>query len=85
MFASIRNFLSELTEGAKPADQFEQNDYRLAAAALLVHAASIDGDVSAPENAKVHGLLKERFGLDDASVNELVTAATEAENEAVDL
>jgi uncharacterized tellurite resistance protein B-like protein len=85
MFASFRNFLSELTEGAKPADQFAHNDYRLAAAAMLVHAASIDGDVSPKENAKLHGLLKDRFGLDDAAVDELVSEATEAENEAVDL
>src|SRR5262249_20650183 len=46
MFDSFRKFLSEVSEGGEHPIRFEHNDYRLAAAALLVHAAAIDGDIS---------------------------------------
>jgi uncharacterized tellurite resistance protein B-like protein len=46
MFESFRKFLSDVSEGEKRPPHFEHDDYRLAAAALLVHAAAIDGTVS---------------------------------------
>ncbi|MEA2925903.1 MAG: hypothetical protein QOD25_3025, partial [Alphaproteobacteria bacterium] len=39
MFDSFRKFLSDVSEGEKRPTHFEHDDYRLAAAALLVHAA----------------------------------------------
>jgi len=45
MLDSFRNFVSELTGGDKPQARFAENDVRLAAAALLVHASTIDGDM----------------------------------------
>jgi uncharacterized tellurite resistance protein B-like protein len=42
MFEAFRNFLSDVAQGGKHPSRFEANDYRLAAAALLVHAASIE-------------------------------------------
>ena len=85
MFDSFRKFLSEVSEGGKHPTHFEHNDYRLAAAALLVHAAAIDGDGSDIERDKLHAVIKRQFGLDEATADELVAAATEAEHEAVDL
>ena len=85
MLDSLRNFISELTGGEKHPERFEQNDYRLAAAALLIHAATIDGKETGAEHDKLRAVLKERFSLDDAATSELVGAATLAENEAVDL
>jgi len=85
MFDSIRKFLSDLAEGETHQSHFQDNDYRLAAAALLVHAATIDGNVSDAERAKLRDLLQQRFALDDAMTDELVREATEAEQEAVDL
>jgi uncharacterized tellurite resistance protein B-like protein len=85
MFDSFRKFLSEFADGAKHPSRFDENDYRLAAAALLVHAAAIDGDISEAERNKLHGLIRQRFDLDDAAADELVLEATEAEHEAVDL
>jgi uncharacterized tellurite resistance protein B-like protein len=84
MLASIRKFLSEVSGGKDPG-RFEQNDYRLAAAALLIHAAAIDGDITDVEREKLHALVRRRFGLDQAAADELVAEATEAENEAIDL
>jgi uncharacterized tellurite resistance protein B-like protein len=64
---------------------FEEDDYRLAAAALLVHAAAIDGEMSQPERDKLRAVIKQHFQLDDAATAELIEKATAAEHEAVDL
>jgi uncharacterized tellurite resistance protein B-like protein len=85
MFESFRKFLSDVSEGGKHPTHFEHNDYRLAAAALLVHTAAIDGNVSELERDKLHAVIKRRFGLDEATTDELVAEATEAEHDAIDL
>ena len=85
MFESFRRFLSDVAEGGKHPVHFEHNDYRLAAAALLVHAAAIDGNISDVERAKLHAVIKRQFGLDEATTDELVAEATEAEHDAIDL
>jgi uncharacterized tellurite resistance protein B-like protein len=85
MFEAFRKFLSDVTDGAKQPVHFAENDYRLAAAAMLVHAAAIDGDLSDAERDKLHAVIKRRFDLDDATTDVLVAEATEAEHEAVDL
>jgi uncharacterized tellurite resistance protein B-like protein len=85
MFAAFQKFVSGLTAGDSHPTRFADNDYRLAAAALLVHAAAIDGNISDVERDTLHTLIKQRFGLDAATTDELVTEATEAELQAVDL
>jgi len=85
MFESLRNFVAEFVEGEKQPSEFADNDYRLAAVALLVHAAGIDGDVSQRERDKLHTIVKRRFDLDDKLADELIDRATAAEHEAVDL
>jgi len=85
MFQAFKRFLSDVSEGGKHPSRFEANDYRLAAAALLVHAVMIDGSMSDVERDKLHAVIKRRFGLDEAATDELVLEATEAEHEAVDL
>src|SRR5262245_15859435 len=85
MFAAFRKFVSGLTAGDSHPSRFAENDYRLAAAALLVHAAAIDGTISDVERKALHSLVKQRFGLDEAATDELMSAATEAEQESIDL
>ncbi len=85
MLEAFRNFVAEFVDGGKHPSQFADNDYRLAAVALLVHAATIDGDMTPDERDKLHAVVKQRFGLDDAVADELIDKATEAEHEAVDL
>jgi uncharacterized tellurite resistance protein B-like protein len=84
MFESLRNFVAEFVDGDKHPSQFADNDY-LAAVALLVHAATIDGDMSQRERDKLHSVVKRRFALDDTLADELIDKATAAEHEAVDL
>jgi uncharacterized tellurite resistance protein B-like protein len=85
MFDSLRKLVSDLAEGGKHPSRFDDSDYRLAATALLVHAASIDGDFAQVERDKLHALIKQRFDLDDASTDELIDKATAAEQQAIDL
>jgi uncharacterized tellurite resistance protein B-like protein len=86
MLDSLRNFISDLTGGEKHPARFEENDYRLAAAALMIHASTIDGSgMSNVERDKLHAVLKFRFALDDAATEELIDVGTLADNEAVDL
>jgi uncharacterized tellurite resistance protein B-like protein len=85
MLDSLRNFLSDLTGGDKHPTRFEENDYRLAAAALMIHACTIDGKMTDSEREKLHAVLKERFALDDRATEELIDVGTLAENESVDL
>jgi uncharacterized tellurite resistance protein B-like protein len=85
MFESIRKLISELGEGGAQPDRYDESDYRLAAAALLMHAATIDGSVSQVERDKLHAVIKQRFALTDDAADELIEKATAAEQEAIDL
>jgi uncharacterized tellurite resistance protein B-like protein len=85
MFESIRKLVNEFGEGRKHAERFEANDYRLAAAALLVHAACIDGNFAAVERRKLHSLIMQRFDLDEEAADELIAKASAVEQEAIDL
>jgi uncharacterized tellurite resistance protein B-like protein len=85
MFDAFKSFVAELGSGDKHPSGFDENDDRLAAAALLIHAAAIDGNIADVERDMLHALLKQRFGLDDAATDRLVEVATVAEHEAVDL
>ena len=85
MFKSFKNFITDFVDGEKHPSRFAQDDDRLAAAALLVHAAAINGEMSQSERDKLHAVIKQRFGLEDAATDELIEEATAAEHEAVDL
>jgi uncharacterized tellurite resistance protein B-like protein len=85
MFESFKSFISDFVDGQKHPSQFADDDYRLAAAALLVHAATIDGEMSQSEGDKLRALLKKNFTLDDGATAELIEKATAVERESVDL
>jgi uncharacterized tellurite resistance protein B-like protein len=85
MLESLKQFLNDLTGEAKRQEHFRDDDYRLAAAALLIHICSVDGEMSAVERDKLHVVLRDRFRLDDAATAELIDAAAAADQEAVDL
>lgn len=85
MFETFRNFVVDIIEGDKKPSEFADNDYRLSAAAMLVHTANIDGEISAAERDKLFAVVKRRFDLTEAQADELIDKATAAEHEAVDL
>jgi uncharacterized tellurite resistance protein B-like protein len=85
MFETFKSFISDFVDGEKHPSQFAEDDYRLAAAALLVHAAAIDGEMLPSERDKLHAVIKRSFELDDKTTDELIQKATAAEQESVDL
>lgn len=84
MLTDIKRFLTDLIDGGKAQEHFGDSDYRVAAAALLVHVATLDGDLSAGERDKLRAILQARFSLDDALTDELIAAAEAADRDAVD-
>jgi uncharacterized tellurite resistance protein B-like protein len=85
LFDAIRNFVADLASGDKQVGGFADHELRVATAALLIHAAAVDGNVSDAERGKLQGLLKQRFDLDDAAARELIEQGTAADEKAVDL
>jgi uncharacterized tellurite resistance protein B-like protein len=84
MFDALKSFIAELS-GAEPSEKsFDEDDYRLAAAALLVHVAAADGDLDAAERRRLKAVLEERFGLDDAATARLIEKAEQSDRDAVD-
>ncbi len=85
MFDSLRRFIDELT-GAEPVERdFGENELRVAAAALLVHVAEIDGFFTDSEKRALLLLLQQRFDLDVGSAESLLAEARARDRESVDL
>jgi uncharacterized tellurite resistance protein B-like protein len=85
MLDALKSFIAELTGETEKPKAFEAADYQLAAAALLIHIASIDGDFDADERARVQQLVETRFALPPDEARKLIAHAFESEREAVDL
>jgi len=85
LFDSIKNFVADLTNGEKQAGGLGDHDCRVATAALLVHAAMVDGAMSDAERGKLQSLLKQHFELDDAAASDLIGEGAAADDNAVDL
>jgi uncharacterized tellurite resistance protein B-like protein len=43
MFDALKSFIAEVSGAEAPARRFGEEDYRLAAVALLIHVANVDG------------------------------------------
>lgn len=84
MFDRLKSFIDDLT-GAGQKDGFDADDYRVAAAALLIHMANADGHVAPGEQRRLRKIVRERFELDPAAARELMRRAEKSEREAVDL
>lgn len=86
MLDKLRHFISDVVSPAAHENRtFADNDYRLAATALLIHVISLDGEPSETEKRKLHALLEYRFDLDPGTADKLIADATLVEGEAVDL
>ena len=84
MLEEIKRFFADLVDGRKAQEHFGDNDYRVAVAALLVHVATLDGNLSEQERERLRVILQARLDLDDALTDELIAAAEAADREAVD-
>lgn len=77
MVSFIRDFLFQRKGKAPAGEPHDQAELRLAAAALLVEAAKLDGAFDGMERVRIATLLKERFGMEGKDVAELIEAADE--------
>ena len=85
MLDGLRQFIADIVSPDAQDRAFDATDYRLAATALLVHVVSLDGEPSAIEKRKLHGLIESRFKLDPGTADRLIASAMRVEGEAVDL
>ena len=76
MFKRIMNLLAG--DEAPGAGDAGVDSLHLAAAALLVEAAVLDGHFDATERETIVALLSERFSLDTGEVNSLIDEASDA-------
>jgi uncharacterized tellurite resistance protein B-like protein len=84
MLEEIRHLFAELRGGGKHANHFDADDFRVAAAALLVHVATLDHALTDSTRQQLGALLKAQFSLTDALTDELIEAAVAADRDAVD-
>jgi uncharacterized tellurite resistance protein B-like protein len=75
MFDALKSFITEVAGAEAPARSFGEEDYRLAAVALLVHVANIDGETALAERRRLKTIIEERFGLDAKAASELIAIA----------
>lgn len=83
MLERLRQLFSAGTGEASGTARHSFEERQLAAAALLVEAASMDSDFDPSERAKIGQLLRDRFGLAAADADELVAEAERAAGESV--
>jgi uncharacterized tellurite resistance protein B-like protein len=83
MLQSISDFIAGIAGGeAKP---FDDADYRLSAAALLVHVAASDDSFDEVERGVLHDALTQRFEIEPEDANAFIDSAVAADREAIDL
>ncbi len=85
MFEALKNLVADLVREDSAPRAFADDDYRVAAVALLVHVADIDGDMADRERQRIKSLISERFGLDAAASARLMATAERADRESIDL
>ena len=83
MFERLKKFIADTTR-ADEEGAFADDDYRLCAAALLIHVANVDGKIDPLERARLREIIEQRFELDAAATTRLIERAEQSDREAVD-
>jgi uncharacterized tellurite resistance protein B-like protein len=84
MFDALKSFIAEVVGAEAPTRSFGEEDYRLAAVALLIHGANVDGQTDLAERRRLKTIIAERFDLDAKAASELITMGEQSAREAVD-
>ena len=66
-------------------DLLEKQNLHIAAASLFVHTALADKQFHRKEFNKIHLMIKDRFGYDDALIDHLIIHANRTNNEQLDV
>ncbi len=83
MFDQLKALLSG--EAPPPVAHWNRADAEVAAAALLIEAARVDGRVDPAERDTIVALLGQRFGLDPAAATELMEIGASENDRSVEL
>ena len=83
LWTTVKDFVEKFSDSGDETVDLGEDEVRLAAAALLVHATVVDGEVDKREEKALRDVLLRGFNLDQVQVGKLITQATE--KEAVDL
>jgi len=75
-WTTLTELFERLTQPGAHAGNLREEELRLAAAAVLVHAMVIDGVVATEERRKLKALLQTHFGLDDDEARRLIREAS---------
>ena len=78
MIKRFRALFGDKTPAKRAGRRSSLEQYHVAAAAVLVEAAQLDGSFDAEERAKILDLVTRRFGLDGAAGAALIEAAEQA-------
>jgi uncharacterized tellurite resistance protein B-like protein len=86
MIDLLRRILSQHTENEGELQHNDTiHDIRIAACALLLEMATIDGEFSGPEKENIVTILKQEHGLSDDMVESVIKASEQELEESVDL
>jgi uncharacterized tellurite resistance protein B-like protein len=85
LWTKFKELAARVAGEEQPTRNFREEELRLAAAALLVRASVIDGEVDASERRKLKSLLQNRFDLESDELRRLVDESDAREMESVDL
>src|SRR6476620_4459902 len=82
-WTTLTELFERLTHPGAHVGNLREEELRLAAAALLVHALAIDGEVANEERRKLNALLQTHFGLGDDETRRLIREAIVRDHGAV--
>jgi uncharacterized tellurite resistance protein B-like protein len=85
IWTKFKQFADRLAGHGHRAINLREDELRLAAAALLIHAAAVDGHKGAEESRKLKALLQKRFAIDGAELVATLGEAEAWEKQSVDL
>jgi uncharacterized tellurite resistance protein B-like protein len=87
MLDRLLDYIKDIQQSVmgEPAEDFNRDDPRLAAAALLLHIMNVDGDRRETERALLYKALSDSFALPKNTVERLIKAAEKADQEAIDI
>jgi uncharacterized tellurite resistance protein B-like protein len=85
MLQSLTDLIAAVSGNDEARKKFDDNDYRLSAAALLVHVAASDDSFDEAERGVLHDALTQRFDVGADAASAMIEAAVTADREAIDL
>jgi uncharacterized tellurite resistance protein B-like protein len=85
MFDALRRLIGDSLPGTpSEPSHVHPHDVRIAACAILIELANVDGQFSAIERKRIHEILQRHFGVDAEAADALMAEATVAARQSVD-